>query len=545
MYKILILITLTIFSITLNAKDDKPKRPISEKIKFRKAKTCFLDRNYEGAIIYYKELLFDNKKDAEINYLLGEAYLEKGDYNSAKLYISTAYSIDPKANPNIELYMGRIFQYFEEYDKALQSYEAFKSKLTYKTIKKEEGILVFKLIKQCEFIKEQLANPKNVTISNLGPAINSEFSDNHPSMTADGSTMIFTSRRSDSEGGLIASDGEYYQDIYITTFDNEKGMWNIASKIPGSVNTPGHDANCSISPDGTKIFTFQNLNAKGGDIFVSKYKYSGSWTKPKELDKPINSTYYDDYACLSSDGNTLYFVSERKKNFGKGDLFKTNYLKDKKEWSKPVNAGGIINSEESEISVFIHPDGKTMFFSSKGHKNMGGFDIFMSTRDEKGEWTKPVNLGYPINTSKDEKHFVISTDWKTAYYTTNGREDSYGKDDIYEIDMTKYFGIKEEVVVKEEVKRKLSIVRGKVVEANDGTGVQAVLRFVDVATNQEVAEINANESGEYFVTLESMKKYKIIVEQDNYKTVTEEIDLPEGDKGTYSLVKHIIIEKNQ
>jgi hypothetical protein len=299
-----------------------------------------------------------------------------------------------------------------------------------------------------------MANPVNVKMTSAGDGINTEeHHEYHPSITADGRIMVFTSRRPDTEGGKRwEGDNDFYEDIYISYWSDSIGGWAPAVPIPGKINSVGHDASLSISPDGRQLFVFKNKNA--GDIFVSKTRMNknatdaiadGSadaarlmslnrWSKAYSLGANVNSGYWDSNASISSDKRIIYFASERPRGKGNGDIWMARKLSTNK-WDGAVNLKEI-NTIEDEKGVFVAADRKTIFFSSKGHRNMGGYDIFRSVRQEDGTWSEPENLGYPINTPNDEVDFSLTADGNTAYYSTKGSEN--GKYDIIRIDLSNY-----------------------------------------------------------------------------------------------------------
>ncbi|PJA09601.1 MAG: hypothetical protein COX70_01355 [Flavobacteriales bacterium CG_4_10_14_0_2_um_filter_32_8] len=373
-----------------------------------------------------------------------------------------------------------------------------------------------------------MASPVKAKIENLGNAINSRGGDYAPSISADGRTMIFTSRRSDTKGGEVdkAGDFKYFEDIYISIWDSIDNSWGKARPIEGNLNTEGHDACLSISPDGNSIYIYRNDGgAYIGDIFVSKKSLSsGSWGLPVPLEKPINTSYFESSACLSADGNKLYFVSERegKKSDaqGKGDIYVSERLT-RTTWSEPKNLGPIINTPDDEISVFIHPDGKTLFFSSKGHLSIGGLDIFMSKLQDDGSWSKPENLGYPINTIDDDVHFILSLDGKTAYYSAVKGE-GLGERDIYKIDLSEY------PILADGVTTNLSILKGVI--TNGENKVEANIEFKN-ETGAIAGKTVSNESGNYFITLAGGHTYSITINASGYQPLAEKVELPLG-KGT-------------
>lgn len=513
-------------------KEDKQKGKISYKVKMHEARHQFLtERNVRAALNIYRELKTDFTNDAMINYRIGECYMELKKYELAVEYFQNARKIDAKIEGDIEFRLGAAYHRNGQLDESIASYNKYMSSAKKKDA--ESNRLDVKMA-EVNYAKKMIANPVNVKIENLGNNINSRGGDYSPSISADGSTMIFTSRRADTKGGGIDKKGDfkYFEDIYIAEWDSANSEWGKAHPIEGKLNTEGHDASLSISPDGQKIYIYRNDGKVYiGDIFVSKKrKTSGTWGTPKALEKPINTSYFESSACLSADGNKLFFISERqgKKHGaqGRGDIYVIEKIT-KTQWGEPKNLGSVINTPEDEISVFIHPDGKTLFFSSKGHLSMGGLDIFMSKLKEDGTWSKPENLGYPINTILDDVHFTLNLDGSVGYYSAV-KEGGLGERDIYKIDMSNY------PILNEGVAISLTILKGTITSGEEN--VMADIIFKDEAGN-EVAKTTANNDGDYFITLDGGKKYTATIKAEGYKELTKEITLPLGKGKTLTQIE--------
>lgn len=513
-------------------------------LKRLKAYFRYRDRDYNGALRIYRDVYESNKNEARINFLIGKCYVQLQNMEEAILYLQKAKKLKPDFDKKVDFLLGEAYQYLGELDNAIIKFNIYKSSLKPRQLKNDP---VVDLLNQTETAKILMEHPVNVKIKNLGSDINSEFDDGMPSITADGKTLIFTSRRPDTKGGGIdPNTGQYYDDIYMATWNDEKGTWNPAESVEGDLNTAGHDACFSISPDGNIIFVYRNIHkvTGSGDIFYSTKRADGKWNTPKTIGKPVNSTYFESSACLSSDGNTLYFVSERKGGYGNADIWKSKKI-GKNLWGEPVNLSPVINTEEDELGIFMHPDGKTLFFTSKGHNTMGGYDIYMSQMKPDSSWTEPVNLGYPINSTKDEINFVMTTDGKKAYIAST-RNNGLGGDDIYEIDMSYYtFPLKIEwyEAATLKVETDLTILKGSVIESNAAQQVEAEIVIKDAATGKEVTKLFTNEMGDYFVALKGDKEYEISVEKPGYKKYSEKVMLPSDKAKINTLVKLIILEK--
>jgi len=510
-------------------------------LKMYKAANLFQGGDYEGALKVYRQVYNadkENQKDGELLFLMGRCYYLLNRIPEAVDHLARAFKTDPKADKELALLLGQAYQKNGNLDSAeYMANEAVKLLEP----EKVKGSEPERLQNQCKFAREQIAKPQNVTFKNLGPKINTEVVESNPSVTADGKMLIFTSRRSDTEGGKVdINNNQFYEDIYTATWDSITNDWAEAVHIEGAVNSKGHDASSSISPDGKIIYLYRNMVNKGsGQIYYSKISASGKWGSPKEVEKDVNSSWFETSGCVSADGKWFYFVSEKPNGGqGNGDIWRAPKI-GKNEFGKPENLGSVINTVEDEASVYIHPDGKTIYFSSKGHaNNMGGYDIFKSTLID-GKWTTPVNLGYPINTIGNEYHFVLSTDGNKAWYTAV-KPGGLGDLDIYEIDMSQYGQEAKKDDTPAYTGPPLSILKGKVIDSNTGQNVAVKIEVTDVAGN--VTTIESDENGDYFITIEAEKEYTIAVNDTNYKAIKEIVNLPKAEKGTYTQFKYLRLD---
>lgn len=533
-----VLILFALFAAVLVANAEPFRK---DPLKMYKAANLYAGGDYEGALKVYREIYksdAENQKDGELLFYMGRCYYMLNRIPEAVEYLGKAYKYNPKADKELPLMLGLSYQKNGNLDSAMYMATAAVKALDSEKVK---GSPEERLLNQCKFANDQIAHPQNVTFRNLGPKINTDVIESNPSVSADGKILIFTSRRDDTEGGKIdVNNNQFYEDIYISRWDSVANDWGQAEHIEGGVNSKGHDASSSISPDGKIIYFYRNMVNKGsGQIFYSKVGNSGKWGSPKELEKDVNSSYFETSGCVSADGKWFYFISERQfGGKGNGDIWRAPKI-GKNEFGKPENLGDVVNTEEDEISVYIHPDGKTIYFSSRGHdNNMGGYDIFKSTL-ENGKWSKPVNLGYPINTIGDERHFVLTTDGSKAYYSAV-KPGGQGDLDIYEVDMSSY-GVEKKVdETPAYTGPPLSILKGKVIDSNTGQNVSIKINVTDAAGN--VNTIESDDNGDYFITLEAEKEYSISISDANYKAYTEKVNLPKGEKGTFTQYKYIRLD---
>lgn len=505
------------------------------KVKMAQAWLKYNDGDYNGALRMYREVYEAVPEDAEVNFRMGQCFIALKQLDKALPHLEKVAK-DSTLDKEVFFLYGQALQFAGRVDDAINAYYIYKATLKPRQL---EAHQVNTLLMQCKIAKELIVKPVDVQIKNLGSAINSKYTDANPSVTADFKTLIYTSRRPNSKGDNVdPNTDDYYDDVYISKFDEAKKEWGLSSPIQGYINTDGYDASLSISPDGNKIFLYKNIpgETQSGDIYLSEKQPDGTWGKPYPLGKNINTTYFESSASITADGNTLYFVSEREKDgFGMGDIYMSK--REGSDWGKAVNLGSTINSVDDEIGVFIHPDGKTLFFSSNGHGSMGGHDIFMSSlQDDK--WSAPVNLGYPINTTKEEIHFVLSADGKKALISSN-RDGGIGAYDIWGIDMINYYKSLDKDLANTLSGPVLSIIKGTVID-NQSKPVVTEFIIKDTETNQEI-KVKTNEKGEYSATLPALKKYDLIISNNNYKAFKFNFNLPGGKGETYTMTKHIIL----
>ncbi|MFL5765689.1 MAG: tetratricopeptide repeat protein [Bacteroidia bacterium] len=545
------IVYISVFSLflagTISAQDKKPddKQNVFEKggdiAKMVAAEQKFYGGDYKGALAIYQDVLSGKPNDANVIFHIAECYFEMKQMKEARENAEKAKSIDPKANPYNSLLLGKIYQLEGMHDEALAEYETFKANAG--TPKKIEESEVLTYIAQVQLAKQLMASPVDVVVENMGDVINSEFEDKAPMVSADGKTLIFTSQRPGKSSAVNPDDGMYYEDIYISRWDTLKKAWTDAELIPGSLNTEGQDAATSISPDGKQIFLFKNdieAESRGGDIYVSKLSSSGKWGAPKSMGKPINTTYAELGACISPDGKTLYFVSERQGGLGNADIWMVK-RKNRTEWDKPVNLGDVVNTPEDDAGIFLAPDGKTLFFTSKGHNSMGGYDMFKTTM-ENGKWTTPVNLGYPINTIYNDFCFSLSVDAQTGYFASN-RKGGLGGRDVYKVDLKNYPVMEKEMKKKDVNGPVMAILKGDIFDASAATGMEAELQVFDDAGTKIASTTSSEGSGEYFLTLLAGKTYTVKVDVKGFKPIEEKVDVVAAKEGATQIVKHYLLYK--
>ncbi len=494
---------------------------------------------YRIALEYYLNANKFNPDNAELNYKLGVCYLHSIEKVKSIAHLKKAYKLDKYFAGDIHYKLGQGYHLNYEFDKAIKEYNLYKRTLLPKELKKWQPI-ISKRIKECKHGKEFVNNPEKVVIENIGDSINSSFPDYRPFISADESMMLFTSRRDNTTGSeRDPFDHQYFEDIYISY--NINGTWQKAQNIGKPLNTPDHDAVAGLTADGQKLF-FYDGRKKGGDIFICKLR-GDQWSPPIPLPETINTDFRESSASFSYDGKKLYFVSD-KIDYSKGgrDIYVSRKYS-KGGWGKPKNLGSVINTQYEEASIFMHPDGRTMYFSSQGHNSMGGFDIFKTKMNKAGRWLKPVNLGYPINTPDDDVFFVLSASGKHGYYSS-AKKGGYGEKDIYMISFLSDSIAKPDsdtAIVSNIVY--LTILKGTVKDAVTLNPVEAKIEIVDNEKNEVISIATSNSiTGKYLVSLPSGKNYGIAVTSEGYLFHSENFNIPET-KAYQEVIKNILLNK--
>ncbi len=521
--------------------------------------TYFYNADYTMyiAIDYYLKANTFNPNNALLNFKLGICYLNSPNKYKSLDFLTKAYSLNNEVDPHINFHLGEAYHLNHDFDNAIKYYALYRSSPV-----KREGLDPDKRITECNEGKKLLANPTRVIIENMGPVVNSKYREYAAVISADESILFFTSRRDNTTGKLIADDGLYFEDIYSTTKQNS--IWTPPVSLPSPVNSKEHDATIALSNDGQKLFIYSDDGNNHGDIMISRLE-GDKWTKPESAGgKAINTDFSEIHACFSYDEKSIYFVSNKEEgSLGGFDIYVTRLGEDGK-WQKAENLGPAINTPYDEDAVFMHPDGKTMYFSSKGHKTMGSFDIFRSVY-ENGRWSEPENMGYPINSADRDAFFVVAASGKRGYYSS-AKMDAIGETDIYRITLLgpekdPILSAEEQLLlssnqtVREAIKietgatktskfaSNVTILKGIVTDAITKDPIGAMIVITDNEKNEVVATFQSNsKTGKYLVSLPSGKNYGIAVTAEGFLFNSVNVDLP-ASKSYQEIEKDIDLSK--
>ncbi|HNW98018.1 MAG TPA: hypothetical protein PKK00_06375 [Bacteroidales bacterium] len=407
-------LTMNLFSQTENQGNSKA------------AKDNFSLENYKDALEEYLNLLKNDSNNLLYNMRVGLCYLNLNiDKSKAIPYLLKA-SADPKVENFVWYELGRAYLINYKPDEAIKYFKKY-----YNVTGGKENYYVSsqRMIQMCEEAKSKISKPVNVTIENAGPEINTAYAEYNPYIPGDESFLVFTSKRAGNTGGMTDFDGYPTSDIYISYQKYDK--WTKAKSVGPLINSELVEESVGISSDGTKLFIYCDNYTAMNEVLMSEKK-GKSFTKPVYLGENINSSKLETSAAITPDKKYIVFSSDRNEEAGGMDLYISKKLSNG-AWGPAENIGEPVNTIYDEDYPYFSADGKTLYFCSEGHNSMGGYDIFKSTWNEKDDsWSKPENLGYPINTTDDDMTISFSSTGRHAYIASS-RPGGYGGLDIYKI----------------------------------------------------------------------------------------------------------------
>lgn len=500
-------------------------------IKLKRADQFYFDKHYDLALELYLDCQDFNPNNAVLNYKIGDIYLHHLDAKNAIEYFKKAFVLDRKIDkklftdlifdvkPETSIFakLGYSYALNFEWDQALKYYRLFKTtysknkELKYNFDDRYLKLFANQKVESCKSGKEFVNNPTDVKIIPLNAEVNTEFVEHSPFITPETLTLYFTARRKDGMGNNDEhSLDAYREDIYRAYY--YEGNWVDVENIGPPVNTEHHDASVGVSFDGKTLFVYRFTVANGGDLFYSEMQ-EGDWTEPIPFGRTINTEFHESEACFSPDGRLMFFISDKPGGVGGRDIYYSKKLRTG-GWGRAYNLGSKVNTPFDEHSIYMHPDGKTLYFSSKGHNSIGGYDIFKTTFKNR-RWSTPINLGYPINTPGDDTHFVLTPDSKSAYYSSE-KKNGAGANDIYKIIFPE----------EKKINNSVTIIRGRVRRGRNNKPADAQIEVINSTTSDTVGIYHTNkEDGTYMIPLENGNIYSIFINADSTIYYSESIDL--------------------
>lgn len=468
----------------------------SERDSMEKAQHFFDEHHYDIALRIFEVLQKYHPNEDYLKYITAITGLHRPDmHEKALLWLDEIYKKNKKTHW-IKYYLAEAYHLNYKFDEALKFSSEFK--VEEKKIPAAELNILNHIEDYCRNGKELMANPKPAKITNLGAVLNTNGSEYAPVITPDENLIMFTYVGEQSFGGYQNYFNEpdpmgiYFEDVFIS--ERVAGEWVKAHSMGETFNTNLHEAPITLTGDGQTLFMFRDDRSDGGDIYSSRLN-GISWSVPIRLRGEVNTLNWEGSCSLSPDGKTLYFASDRGGGLGGRDIYKAHLMPDS-SWGNVMNLGDKINTKFDDDAPFIHPDGRTLIFSSKGHNSMGDYDIFQTNYNySDSSWSKPENLGYPINTPDDDRYYVLSGDGKRGYYAS-GKAGGQGLHDLYVVEP----GISNKTV--------LAILKGKV--TLDDKPIEAEILVDIVSSNKQFSTFRSNSTtGNYLISLPAGEDYKI------------------------------------
>lgn len=462
---------------------------------------------------YFAEIIVDkllqmNPQSSNYHYRKGFIMLDsRNDYEGAMPHLFMAikntkknydmYSVNEEAAAVDAYYhLARCYHLNYQLDEAKKYYQMFIDNSSKKSELVKEAEL---RIIQCDVAKDLVAHPKDVVVKNIGTTVNTSDPEYSPVISLDGQSLYFASRRrwQDSSTDIFKDPklNQYPEDIFVSYLDPE-GEWTSPEMLE-FCERQKNEATISVSSDEKKIYVYQDQDGFG-DIYFSDFKHNVfKKLNHLEIDR-VNTKFWETHCTVTPDGLNMYFVSNRPGGFGGRDIYRIVKLPNG-EWSEPINLGPEINTPYDEDCPYIAVDNKTLYFSSNGKTSMGGFDVFMSIRDENNVWSPALNLGYPINSTGDDVFYTTTADGLKGYLSSF-RKDGHGEKDIYEI-QNDYLGVKA-----------ISLLRGEF-RMTDGSpiGDDVIARLSCVnCNNEDLLNVDLRvKQGKFFSVLNRCKDYKV------------------------------------
>lgn len=540
-------------NITIRKKDLKNEKPGLETAweEVTKGDAFYSKKGiwYRDAFNEYLKAQVYNSINPALNYKTGVAALYSDNKEKAAAYLIKALKEDSTLTDDILLMTGRALQYSGEYSDAIDKLTRYLNIPGKKTVRNVAAAR--KYIEECNSALEVTKDTLSLEIKNLESNINSGADDYSEVITDDGKTIFFASRREIPRQSTTYPDSRFDENILVSSLAG--GEWVMASSPGKNLTTSYCEAPLHINTAGDKLYVYTGYE-NGGDIMVSTLK-KGIWKTPEDVSFKINTSGSETSIAFTPDGKEVWFVSDKGKgNMGGKDIFFIKNLGGRK-WSKPVNAGPMINTTSDEESVRFSSSGDTLWFSSCGHNTIGGFDIFYSVRDQSGRWGEAVNYGYPLNTPWDELYYCPAPHQDSSFFFVSNRPGTTGGLDIYSgrvlppepviipvvvqsLDTLLIVEQKEEVppppvvTLPEPVKEVPFSLTGKVTDSETGDPVTAKIDVIDIVSDKVVATTASSDvDGTYRITLPEKKSYMIDLHATGFLSDMNKLDISSGYQG--------------
>lgn len=428
-------------------------------------------------------------------------------------------------------YLGSLYHKNYDFDKSISTLSVFTEKLELEYTNKTITIDIYEnfkheteiIIDNCNNGKIMVKSPRKVLVENLGDSINSVYQEYAPAISNDEKYLAFTSRRPD-HNNKVSDDGDYFEDIFLSELKRgsisdmkdstgkKSGFLNLVNEfeystpiyLPSVINSKDHDASIQISNDGQKLYFYRN-----SDVWSSA-KTDSSWSEPIQLSS-INSTSFEPSIFITLDEKTMFITSEKEGGFGKMDIYFSEKDSTTGKWGELVNLGPKINTENDEDISYVDPSKNIIYFSSKGHTSMGGYDIFKSIKKD-GEWSAPINMGSPVNTPYNDAFFIMTPKYNRGYYASE-RPEGKGGMDIYRLTFA-------------NERNPLAELAGLVLQGDSLVPAKSKITMKEIESQSSITEQSKKLTGEYLILVEHGKKYEMYVETEGFAPYKKTFTIP-------------------
>lgn len=495
---------------------------------------------YQQAIDLLHAAIEKDRNFFEAYYRLGLVYINKNNFKEAIKSLEAGLALTPDF-PKQKIFwydLGDCYFYLGEYAKAFKCFTDF---LKVEVLNKQKIEHAKQMLRNIEFVQQNASVASAYKLRALSDTVNCFAMQYFPALTADQQELIFTCRR-----GNDPNDDE---DLVVSRKD-QQGRWTSPVSISKNINTKLNEGTCTISADGRKLIFTSCVGREGHgscDLYES-VKIGDEWSEPKNLGPYVNSAEWESQPSLSADGRTLFFVSDRRGGYGRRDIWVTSQ-NNKGQWTRAKNAGKQINTEYDEISPFIHVNNRTLYFASKGLTGFGGYDIYFTEKDTSENWTKPTNIGGPINNHEDQFSLFITADGKKGYYSHEEVAPSGAS-------FTKIFEI--EIPEENQIRYRSNYVKGIIRDKDTKKPLRASVELINIEKDTtESFVLSDSLTGEYLIVLTQGSEYALYVnkkaylfqslnfnysEVKNFKPITLNVDLEKAKTGSIVVLNNIFFD---
>ena len=502
---------------------------------FKESFSLLEQDDYEKALPILLEMHDLQPNNANTKFSIGICYMNsKFDKTKAIPFLEEAQNdLNPfyesgmpsekKAPLEVLKMLGQAYHQNYQFDLAIDKLQFYRQFLDDKNLVEIRAIN--RLLRISEFALQSYNNPNNFKITAIDD-LNTEFPEYRPKLNAEENIMFFTSRRSDGSNAVKDDQGNYYEDIYMSVKDH--GIWADPVLVQDKINTQGHDACLYLSPDGQLMYVYR-FNTDGdtdGGIYQVR-KEGDSWGELELLDAAINTKFWETDASLDTYGNMIFFTSDRDGGYGGRDIWMMKRLPNG-EWAEAQNLGENINTVYDEEGPYLHPDGKTLYFSSQGHQTMGGHDFLMSTMNDDGSFTQPINMGYPTNTVENDLFFFPSVSGTKAYFSSY-RQGGKGDQDLYVMNLV------------EEEEKDLAVYKGVVRDTMGQVVKDLVISIFEENSEDKYGVYRPNViTGRFLFILQAGHDYEILYQLGKLST-TDYVNVPDETEGVIDYTKVVTV----